>query len=49
MPIVRPRVNEDWLFKIRVAYPQETAGINTIEGIVEFAFKKALEKQKQET
>jgi hypothetical protein len=44
MPIVRPRINEDWLIKIRCAFPKETAGINTIEGIAEFAFKKALER-----
>ena len=44
MPVVRPRVNEDYLFKIRMKYPKETAGIHTIEGLVEFAIKKALEQ-----
>ncbi len=46
MPVVRPRVSENYLFKIRLAYPEETAKINTIEGLVEFAFKKALEAAK---
>jgi hypothetical protein len=43
--IIRPRVDEDWIIKTRVTYPMETAEIQTIEGIVEFAFKKALEKK----
>ena len=40
---VRPRIDGDLLIKIRLAYPQETAEINTIEGLVVFSITQALE------
>ena len=42
MNVIRPRVNEDYLYMIRKAYPDETATIITMEGLIEFALKIAL-------
>lgn len=43
MPVVRPRIDDLYLSRVRCAYPKETASIKTVEGIIKFALEKVLE------
>ena len=47
MNVIRPRINEDYLYMIRKAFPDETATIITMEGLIEFIIKKGLETVKK--
>lgn len=41
--LIRPRIDDFWVWKIKKAFPNETAPLKTMEQVVEFGLKMALE------